>query len=424
MPHHDRYQRLCGFLNIEESELSGSFYRRYFILDSVNRKFAYYMDSPAILPESWKNPVGEIYLQHVNKVGDARKMRPKVPYCFVISVAGRQYFLQAEDDHSMGEWVDALNNASKITVPQSEVPETGAEWHAGDLSHTGYVTEIVGGVVCKMPMQVPDDSDSGSEDDESRSSSSGKLSPSSSVSRQLNTLGREYGAVDPHKPATMASLQPIKAGYAVKQGAVRKNWKRRYFVLHEQGLSYFKSEQDKSPIRTIPIADILEARPSEGANLNRDNLFEILTSKRIFYIQCDSPADMNSWIDAIRAANRARKLEERKSMQEAEGHQATEEDLGQTYPQSIWVAFTVVSSKKGKIDMYVQCLLLAHLYTLDSRCVYAVLMFVVFSAEPSIKRWPPEQTEEEIMDALVTDSPELGNTDDISIMVESVKRQL
>ncbi|KAK7469768.1 hypothetical protein BaRGS_00036195 [Batillaria attramentaria] len=91
---------------------------------------------------------------------------------------------------------------------------------------------------------------------------------------------------------------------------------------------------------------------------------------------------------------------------------------------SYQVAFTVVSSKKGKIDMYVQCLLLAHLYTLDSRCVYAVLMFVVFSAEPSIKRWPPEQTEEEIMDALVTDSPELGNTDDISIMVESVKRQL
>nr|KAG5690856.1 hypothetical protein BaRGS_031208 [Batillaria attramentaria] len=97
MPHHDRYQRLCGFLNIEESELSGSFYRRYFILDSVNRKFAYYMDSPA--------------------VGDARKMRPKVPYCFG-SVAGRQYFLQAEDDHSMGEWVDALNNASKITSMQ------------------------------------------------------------------------------------------------------------------------------------------------------------------------------------------------------------------------------------------------------------------------------------------------------------------
>lgn len=337
MPHHDRHHRLCGFLNIEESELSGSFYRRYFILDSTNRKFSYYMDSPAILPESWKNPVGEIYLQHVNKVGDARKMRPKVPYCFVISVAGRQYFLQAEDDRSMEQWIDALNNASKITVPQSEVPQRGAEWHAGDLTHTGYVTEIVGGVVCKMPMQAAEDTDSGSDDDESRSSSSGKLSPSSSVSRQLNTLGREYGAVDPHKPTTIASFQPLKAGYAVKQGAVRKNWKRRYFVLHEQGLSYFKSEQDKSPIRTIAISDILEARQSESGNISRDNLFEILTNKRIFYIQCDSPGDMNSWIEAIRAANRARKLEERKSMQEAEGHPDTEEDLGQTYPQPIWV---------------------------------------------------------------------------------------
>ncbi|PVD30180.1 hypothetical protein C0Q70_09442 [Pomacea canaliculata] len=308
MPHPDRDGRLCGFLNIEETEMSGSFYRRYFILDSANRKFAYYMDSPLSLPESWRNPVGEIYLQYINKVGDARKMRPKVPHCFVVSVAGRQYFLQAEDDHSMEEWIEALNNASKITVPRHERTYQGTEWHAGDLSQTGYVTEIIGGVVCKMPMQV-----CGLAYDKLICKlKSHRLKP-------LHTL-----------PSQIIILDLI---FYLFQ---RKSWKRRYFILHEQGLSYFKAEHDKHAIRTIHTVDILEAKQAEGTNLNRDNLFELITSKRIFYIQCDSPADMQGWIDAVRLAVRTRKLEERKSMQEAEGGQHVEPDLGHTYPDPIW----------------------------------------------------------------------------------------
>ncbi|XP_042338024.1 pleckstrin homology domain-containing family A member 1-like [Plectropomus leopardus] len=34
----------------------------------------------------------------------------------------------------------------------------------------------------------------------------------------------------------------------------------------------------------------------------RDNLFEMVTSSRTFYIQADSPEDMHSWIKAISGA--------------------------------------------------------------------------------------------------------------------------
>ena len=40
-------------------------------------------------------------------------------FCVVVSVvnvAGRQYFLQAEDGKSMTVWIDALNRAGKISV--------------------------------------------------------------------------------------------------------------------------------------------------------------------------------------------------------------------------------------------------------------------------------------------------------------------
>lgn len=43
----------------------------------------------------------------------------------------------------------------------------------------------------------------------------------------------------------------------------------------------------------------------------RDNLFEIITSSRTFYIQADSPEDMHSWIRAITGAVQALKTRPR-----------------------------------------------------------------------------------------------------------------
>ena len=37
------------------------------------------------------------------------------------------------------------------------------------------------------------------------------------------------------------SSAPIKKGFLNKQGGVYKNWKRRYFILTNDHLSYYKS---------------------------------------------------------------------------------------------------------------------------------------------------------------------------------------
>ena len=48
MSRQEEESRLVGFLNIEEAEFSGNFYRRYFVLDIANKKLAYYMDNPEV----------------------------------------------------------------------------------------------------------------------------------------------------------------------------------------------------------------------------------------------------------------------------------------------------------------------------------------------------------------------------------------
>ncbi|NWH88921.1 PKHA1 protein, partial [Locustella ochotensis] len=162
-------------------------------------------------------------------VSDATKLRPKAEFCFVMNAGMRKYFLQANDQQDLVEWVNVLNKATKITVPKQSDPlcqMDNANRQAespGGKKQVSYRTEIVGGVPIITPTQKEEASE-GSE------------------GADRNYLKRSQT----HLPYFAAKHPPdnaiIKAGYCVKQGAVMKNWKRRYFQLDENTIGYFKSE--------------------------------------------------------------------------------------------------------------------------------------------------------------------------------------
>ncbi|XP_034026028.1 pleckstrin homology domain-containing family A member 2 isoform X2 [Thalassophryne amazonica] len=271
MPYVDRLNRVCGFLDIEEKEHSCRFQRRYFILDTQGNALLWYMDNPQNLP-SGASSVGSLRLTYISKVSEATvKQKPKVEFCFVINAVSRQYFLQANDETDMKEWVAALNKASKITVPKSGTAPSKSDVTSvisdtpGVKKQQAYKTEIIGGVVVHTPI----------------------------LNDGEEAEGRERKGVRPGV---------LRCGYCVKQGNVRKSWKRRFFTLDDNAVSYYKSEMDKEPLRAIPLRDIQrvhECLVKSGDLLLRDNLFEIITSSRTFYIQTDSPEEMHSWIRDI-----------------------------------------------------------------------------------------------------------------------------
>ncbi|XP_058400171.1 pleckstrin homology domain-containing family A member 1 isoform X6 [Diceros bicornis minor] len=216
MPYVDRQNRICGFLDIEENENSGKFLRRYFILDTREDSFVWYMDNPQNLP-SGSSRVGAIKLTYISKVSDATKLRPKAEFCFVMNAGMRKYFLQANDQQDLVEWVNVLNKAIKITVPK----QSDSQPHSDNLSRQGecgkkqvsYRTDIVGGV----PIITP--------------------------------------------------------------------------------------TQEKEPLRVIPLKEVHKVQECKQSDIMmRDNLFEIVTSSRTFYVQADSPEEMHSWIKAVSGA--------------------------------------------------------------------------------------------------------------------------
>ncbi|XP_042344407.1 pleckstrin homology domain-containing family A member 2 [Plectropomus leopardus] len=271
MPYLDRLNRVCGFLDVEEKENSCRFQRRYFILDTKENALLWYMDNPQNLP-SGASFVGSLRLTYISKVSEATaKQKPKTEFCFVINAVSRRYFLQANDVTDMRDWVSALNQASKITVPKSgpatprSVVGTVISDNPGGKRQQAYKAEIIGGVVVHTPIQ----------------------------NESEETEGRERKG---NRPGV------LRCGYCVKQGNVRKSWKRRFFILDDNAVSYYKSEMDKEPLRAIPLRDIQkvhECLVKSGDLLLRDNLFEIITSSRTFYIQTDSPEEMHGWIRDI-----------------------------------------------------------------------------------------------------------------------------
>ncbi|XP_029296187.1 LOW QUALITY PROTEIN: pleckstrin homology domain-containing family A member 2 [Cottoperca gobio] len=271
MPYVDRLNRVCGFLDVEEKENSCRFQRRYFILDTQENALLWYMDNPQNLP-SGASFVGSLKLTYISKVNEATvKQKPKTEFCFVINAVSRRYFLQANDVTDMRDWVAALNKASKITVPKSGPAPPRSDVTAlinepqGVKKQQAYKTEIFGSVVVHTPIQNESEETEGKE-------------------RKGNRPGM------------------LRCGYCVKQGNVRKSWKRRFFTLDDNAVSYYKSETDKEPLRAVPLRDIQkvhECLVKSGDLLLRDNLFEIITSSRTFYIQTDSPEEMHGWIRDI-----------------------------------------------------------------------------------------------------------------------------
>ncbi|NXR04347.1 PKHA2 protein, partial [Sagittarius serpentarius] len=307
MPYLDRQNRICGFLDIEENETCGKFLRRYFILDTQANCLLWYMDNPQNLAIG-AGAVGSLQLTYISKVSIATpKQKPKTPFCFVINALSQRYFLQASDQKDLQDWVEALNRASKITVPKGGSVPPAAEIAKPPVvpqsqerkPQVAYKTEIIGGVVVHTPISINQNGGDGGEG-------------SDVAAHPLLRRSQSYIPTSATKPP--AGPPVLKSGYCVKQGNVRKSWKRRYFVLDEFSISYYKCEQDKEPLRSILLKDVCkthECLVKSGDLLMRDNLFEIITSSRTFYIQADSPEDMHSWIRAITGAVQALKTRPR-----------------------------------------------------------------------------------------------------------------
>ncbi|XP_064164038.1 pleckstrin homology domain-containing family H member 1 [Anguilla rostrata] len=138
------------------------------------------------------------------------------------------------------------------------------------------------------------DEDSGSEDD------SGSL-----ASLRTSTLGPEgKKGSTPGSPRAVKRVwffcccqEPLeKSGYLLKMGCQVKAWKRRWFILRNGEILYYKSPSDviRKPQGQIELNSSCRIVRGEGAQT-----FQLITEKKTFYLTADSPNILEEWIRVL-----------------------------------------------------------------------------------------------------------------------------
>eukprot|EP01114_Cavostelium_apophysatum_P022806 TRINITY_DN8379_c0_g1_i1.p1 TRINITY_DN8379_c0_g1~~TRINITY_DN8379_c0_g1_i1.p1 ORF type:complete len:588 (-),score=142.77 TRINITY_DN8379_c0_g1_i1:130-1893(-) len=99
-----------------------------------------------------------------------------------------------------------------------------------------------------------------------------------------------------------------KQGWLTKQGGRVKNWKRRWFVIRDNRMYYYKSAKEQEPQGFIPIEQCCVRFVSNG----KKNCVEIYDprgpftkSHPSFFVYADSEEELISWVQAINMKSNA-----------------------------------------------------------------------------------------------------------------------
>ncbi|KAM9291178.1 pleckstrin homology domain-containing family H member 1 [Morus bassanus] len=89
-----------------------------------------------------------------------------------------------------------------------------------------------------------------------------------------------------------------KSGYLLKMGSQVKTWKRRWFVLRNRQIMYYKSPSDviRKPQGQMELNSSCQIVRGEGSQT-----FQLMTEKRTYFLTADSPNILEEWIHVLQS---------------------------------------------------------------------------------------------------------------------------
>ncbi|OVA02666.1 Pleckstrin homology domain [Macleaya cordata] len=95
---------------------------------------------------------------------------------------------------------------------------------------------------------------------------------------------------------------PERTGWLTKQGEYIKTWRRRWFVLKQGKLFWFKDSnvnRFSRPRGVIPVNSSLTVKGAEDILFNKRFPFELSTDSETMYFVADSDKEKEEWINSI-----------------------------------------------------------------------------------------------------------------------------
>ncbi|EIN10064.1 PH-domain-containing protein [Punctularia strigosozonata HHB-11173 SS5] len=232
----------------------------------------------------------------------------------------RTFYLHADSSQEMQGWVTAINHAKE------NLDTTSTQNSGGSSSPINIPTRKSSG---QGPTATSSTSHSPlshaittSDSDDAYGSAPNSYSASSPPRTSLQTSPSKHQTNHPADPGKM-----VLSGYLMKMGAQRRKWRKRWFVLTGEFLTYSGSHMDTKPHRQVPLSQIVDALECEmphnraaphgsipaasppqalaGSADDGDpsgtHTFKIITTKRALLLCAPSEEEEIQWLSAVRA---------------------------------------------------------------------------------------------------------------------------
>ncbi|XP_036720518.1 pleckstrin homology domain-containing family A member 6 isoform X5 [Balaenoptera musculus] len=125
-----------------------------------------------------------------------------------------------------------------------------------------------------------------------------------------------------HSMKRNPSAPVTKAGWLFKQASSGvKQWNKRWFVLVDRCLFYYKDEKEESVLGSIPLLSFRVAAVQPSDNISRKHTFKAEhAGVRTYFFSAESPEEQEAWIQAMGEAARVQIPPAQKSVPQAARH--------------------------------------------------------------------------------------------------------
>ncbi|KAF9135025.1 hypothetical protein BG015_003332 [Linnemannia schmuckeri] len=91
----------------------------------------------------------------------------------------------------------------------------------------------------------------------------------------------------------------VRQGYLLKLGNTYKTWRKKWFVLRGDKLTYYKNMKEYQPLGIIPLSSIIDALQTDPVSKHKQYCLRIVTAKRSFVCCAPDEDTLLLWLDAI-----------------------------------------------------------------------------------------------------------------------------
>ncbi|KAG0221026.1 hypothetical protein B0O80DRAFT_457039 [Mortierella sp. GBAus27b] len=91
----------------------------------------------------------------------------------------------------------------------------------------------------------------------------------------------------------------VRQGYLLKFGNKYKTWRKKWFVLRGEQLTYYKNNKEYQPHGIIPLSTIIDCLQTDPVSKSKQFCLRIVTAKRSFVCCAPDEDTLLQWLDAL-----------------------------------------------------------------------------------------------------------------------------